>query len=160
MFESAELGQKVDKETYCAEEPKLREELLAAQHQLAGADFSVAVVVAGVSAAGKSEVVNLLHTWLDSRGIQTYAMGEPADEERERPPMWRFWRMLPPRGNMAILFGAWDAVPLLEFARGRESATEFDQALDRTIDLERMLSRENVLLVKLWLHLSRKQQKK
>src|SRR4051794_27126986 len=104
MFENAELGHKVDKETYKEEAPRLRSALLEAQRELAAANFSVLVVMAGVGGAGKSEAVNRLLEWLDARGIETHSMREPTEEERQRPPMWRFWRALPPRGRMGIFF--------------------------------------------------------
>ncbi len=160
MFESAELGNKVDRETYQAEEAKLRPALLAAQRQLAGANFAVIVVVAGVEGAGKSETVNLFLDWLDARGIQTHAMTEPRAEELLHPPMWRYWQALPPRGHMAIFFGAWDIPPLVQCFAKRLSRLEFDQELDGIVAFERMLHQENILLVKFWLHLSKAQQKK
>ncbi len=160
MFENAELGQKVDKETYKREAPLVRADLLEAQRALADSDFSVVVIVAGMGGAGKSEAVNLLHEWLDARGIQTHAMREPTDEERLRPPMWRFWRELPPRGRMAVSFGAWIAGPILDRTSGRVDLPEFDQTIDRILEFEHMLHREGVLVVKLWLHLSRDAQRK
>ncbi|MGO9599415.1 MAG: polyphosphate:AMP phosphotransferase, partial [Isosphaeraceae bacterium] len=68
MFENAELGHRVDKLTYEREAPRLRAALLEAQQQLAEANFSVIVIVAGVSGAGKGETVDLLLEWLDARG--------------------------------------------------------------------------------------------
>ncbi len=155
MFENAELGHKVDRSTYEREAPEVRAALLEAQRELAAADLSVVVIVTGVGGAGKSETVDLLLEWMDARGIQTHAMREPTGEERRRPPMWRFWQELPPRGRMAISFGAWYARPLLDHVFGRISRPELDQALDRIVELEQMLHREGVLLVKFWLHLSR-----
>ena len=67
MFETAEVGNKVDKETYNREAPKVREALLAAQRELAAANFAVVVVIGGVEGAGKGETVNLLLEWLDAR---------------------------------------------------------------------------------------------
>jgi polyphosphate:AMP phosphotransferase len=160
MFESAEVGNRIDKAAYKAEAPKVRAALLQAQKELAGADFSVVVLVAGVEGGGKSETVNLLLEWLDARGIQTHAMAAPTDEEQQRPPMWRFWRMLPSRGRMAILFGSWDTGPLLDAVRGRIDRPRLDQALDRVVAFERMLAHENTLVVKFWLHLSKAAQKK
>ena len=53
MFESAELGHKVDKETYDAEVPALREALLAAQYDLLqNARFPVIILIGGVDGAG------------------------------------------------------------------------------------------------------------
>jgi polyphosphate:AMP phosphotransferase len=160
MFESAELGQKVDKETYRSEEPQLRAALLRAQAELAEANFSVLIMIAGVPAAGKAETVNLLLEWLDARGVQTHADHRPTDEERQRPHLWRFWRQLPPHGHIGIFFGAWDQEVFLDHVFGRISQAEYDRLIQPAIDLERMLARENTLLVKFWLHLAYKDQKK
>jgi polyphosphate:AMP phosphotransferase len=160
MFENAELGHAIDKVSYNEQLPALRAALLEAQKQLAGANFSVVILVAGVPAAGKSETVNALLTWLDARGIQTHPFRKLTDEEKQRPPLWRWWRDLPPRGRMAIFFGGPEANPLLDYVAGKIDRAEFDQVLDREIELEMMLTREHTLVVKLWLHLSRKSLKK
>jgi polyphosphate:AMP phosphotransferase len=160
MFETAELGHKIDKETYLQEAPRIRAALLAAQQELADADRSVIVIVTGVSGAGKSEIVNLLLEWMDARGIHTHAMRKPTDEELRRPWMWRFWRQLPPDGRIGIYFGAWYAQSMLNCALGRSSRAELDLALDQILKLERMLHREGVLVLKFWLHLSQAAQKK
>jgi len=159
MFENAELGHRVDKPTYEREAPRLRAALLEAQRELAEANLSVIVIVAGVGGAGKAETVDLLLEWLDARGIETHAMREPTDEERQRPAMWRFWRELPPRGRIGIFFGAWHAGPILDRTVGRITLPQLDQAIDRIVEFEQMLHREGVLLVKFWLHLSRNAQK-
>ena len=99
MFDSANLSHKIDKETYQREEPKLREALLNAQYDLKeDGCFPVLIVTAGVEGAGKGETVNLLNEWMDPRHIHTCGVGEPSDEESERPPLWRYWRSLPPKG--------------------------------------------------------------
>ena len=100
MFETAEVGHKADKKTWSREAPKIREGLLKVQKELAGAPLSVVIVVGGVEGAGKTESVNLLLEWMDARGIRTHALGPPSDEEMERPPLWRFWRLLPPEGRI------------------------------------------------------------
>ncbi|MFH1008436.1 MAG: polyphosphate:AMP phosphotransferase, partial [Candidatus Latescibacterota bacterium] len=65
MFESAELGQKIDKETYDRKVPKLRADLLNAQYDLSVQKrFPIIIVVGGVDGAGKSETVNLLNEWM------------------------------------------------------------------------------------------------
>ena len=66
MFENAELGHRVDKPTYGREAPRLRAALLEAQRELAEANLSVIVIVAGVGGAGKAETVDLLLEWLDA----------------------------------------------------------------------------------------------
>ena len=161
MFESAEIGHQLDKATYKAALPGLREQLLECQLELLErGDTAVVVVIAGVEGAGKGETVNLLNEWMDPRHIETQAFGPRSEEEKERPPMWRFWRALPPTGKIGILFGSWYTAPILDQVLGDASDAELNEALQRIRHFERMLARENVLLIKLWFHLSRDTQKK
>ena len=161
MFESAELGHRVSDRDFDREEPKLRQALLAAQYDLLKKkEFPVIVIIGGVDGAGKGETVNLLNEWMDPRHIETHAFGEPSDEERERPRMWRYWRALPPKGKIGILFGAWHTDPIVKRAMGKGDDAKLDHAMDEIARFERMLVDEGALLVKLWFHLSKKEQKK
>ncbi len=160
MFEEAEDVKKVSKEEFNAEEPGIRESLLAIQKELAGTKLSVVIVVSGVEGAGKSETVNLLHEWMDARGLMVHAPWDPSEEELERPPMWRFWRVLPPHGRIGVLFGSWYTQPIIDRVFGKTTDKELDRSLERIDDFERMLTLENTLLLKFWFHLSKKQQKK
>src|SRR5882672_4807498 len=104
MFESAELGHQVADASFEKQEKNLRADLLDAQADLlADASFPVIVLVNGVDGAGKGETVNTFNEWMDPRHIKSHAFGPQTDEERERPPMWRFWRALPPKGTIGIL---------------------------------------------------------
>ncbi len=159
MFESAELGHKIDKSTYDAEVPRLREALLDAQFDLAKkAKFPVIILIGGVDGAGRGETVNLLNEWMDPRFIETHGMGKPSDEEMERPMMWRFWRALPPKGKIGLFLGSWYTWPILNRAMGITKAAELDQSLERAKRLEKMLTDEGALLIKFWLHLSKEKQ--
>ncbi len=160
MFESAELGHKIDKDTYDAEVPKLREDLLNAQFDLARkAKFPVIIIVGGLDGAGRGETVNLLNEWMDSRFIQTHGMGDPSDEEMERPMMWRFWQALPPKGKIGVFLGSWYTWPILQHVHGHTENADLEQSLERARRLEKMLTDEGALIIKFWLHLSKEKQK-
>jgi len=159
MFESAELGHKIDKATYEARVPALRESLLDAQYELAqNGKFPVIILIGGVDGAGRSETVNLLNEWMDPRYIQTHGMGDPSDEEMERPMMWRFWRALPPRGRIGLFLGSWYTWPILNRVNRFTKVADLDQSLERARRLEKMLADEGALVIKFWLHLSKEQQ--
>ncbi|CAH2030111.1 polyphosphate:AMP phosphotransferase [Trichlorobacter ammonificans] len=161
MFESAELGHKISKEMFRRELPLLREALLDAQLDLLQSRrFPVIILLAGVDCAGKGETMNLLHEWMDPRHIESHALRELTDEERERPPMWRYWRDLPPKGKIGIFIGSWYSAPLLDNVHGISKNAELDQQLDRIIRFETMLCNEGALILKFWLHLSEEQQRK
>ncbi|NVO00181.1 MAG: polyphosphate:AMP phosphotransferase, partial [Geobacteraceae bacterium] len=160
MFESAELGHKIDKQRYQEEVPALREDLLAAQLDLAAADFPVIIIIGGVDGAGKGETVNILNEWMDPRQIQTNALDTPTDEELERPYMWRFWRALPPKGKIGIFFGSWYSSPIVNHVTGKTKNSELDQSMERIIRFEKMLTDEGALILKFWFHLSEEKQRK
>src|SRR5579883_818694 len=160
MFESAELGHRVDKRDYDKSVPKLRADLLDAQMRvLERADFPVILLSGGVDGGGKGDVVNLLLEWMDPRHIQVHAMGDPTDEESSRPPMWRFWRALPPKGKTGVFFGSWHTAPVVDRVYRRVGVAEFSRALADVVRFERMLVDEGALIVKIWLHLTKKAQR-
>lgn len=160
MFENAEIGQSLDHESYSQLVPELRARLLDAQFRLKTADFSVVVVIAGVEGAGKGETVNVLMEWLDPRDIAVYALGPTAPGDLEHPGLHRFWRQLPPKGKTAIFFGSWYTRPIVNYVMRRGGRAQFERELTRIIEFERMLAGEGVLVLKFWLHISKKQQRR
>ncbi len=161
MFESAELGHKIDKATYDAEVPKLRVALLDAQFDLAKlSKFQVIILIGGVDGAGRGECVNLLNEWMDPRFMETHGMGEPSDEELDRPMMWRFWRALPSKGRIGVFLGTWYTWAILNRVQGRTKNAELDQSMERVRRMEKMLVDEGALVIKFWMHLSKEKQDK
>ena len=160
MFEAAEVGRKLSKSDYKAQVPQLRSELLAVQQELLqAASFPVIVLFAGVDTAGKGETVNLLNEWMDPRWIITRGYTDPSSDERERPRLWRYWRDLPPHGRIAIFLSAWYSSPILDRVARRTSTAEFDSLLDQVAAFERTLTDDGAVIVKFWMHLSKKAQK-
>ena len=160
MFESAEIGHAIDKETYDAEVPALREALLEAQFELKQqARFPVIVLINGIEGAGKGETVKLLNEWMDPRLIEVRTFDQQSDEELARPPAWRYWRALPAKGRMGVFFGNWYSQMLQGRVHGEFKDAVLDQAISGTERLEQMLCDEGALIFKFWFHLSKKQMK-
>ncbi len=161
MFETAELGHKLAKGEYKKRVPKLRADLLDAQFEVSKlGKFPVIILISGVRGAGKGETVNLLNEWMDPRHIHTHAFDNPSDEERERPHMWRYWRALPPKGSIGMLFGSWYTAPIIERVFKQSTADQLGRSIEEINHFERMLADEGALILKFWFHLSEKQQKK
>ena len=160
MFESAALPHVLDKTSYKAAEPELREALLDVQFDLLERRrFPVLILIAGADGAGKGEAIQKLYEWLDPRHLHTHAYGEPNDEERAHPRMWRYWRDLPPKGDIAVVFGSWYNDPVRAFVLGELDEVAFERELERINRFELMLASEGALILKLWFFLARDVQK-
>jgi polyphosphate:AMP phosphotransferase len=158
VFEAVALGRKASKAEVAAAEPELQNELLSLQRRLTEADFPVIIIVAGVEGAGKGEVVNRLLKWFDARGVETHAFWDETEEERSRPRFWRFWRALPPKGKIGIMFGSWYTQPIINQVIGKTNLELFDREIHRINEFEQAQTDDGVLIIKLWFHLSQDEQ--
>lgn len=151
---------RVSKEKFKRDLPALRDELLSLQLKLhASKDCAVAVIVIGNPAAGRSEIVNEFLEWLDPKHIAVHALGPPDHEDRRRPTLWRYWQKLPARGRMTFFFAGWYDEHLHESARAPDRRHD-KRAVERILQLERMLVRDRVRVVKIHLHTDEETQRR
>jgi polyphosphate:AMP phosphotransferase len=161
MLETAELGHAIGKADFERAEPALREALVQAQYQLlAGRHKAVVVLLSGVAAGGRGETAKQLAEWMDPRHLRVQAFGPRTPEELAHPLAWRYWQALPPRGHVAVYMNAWYAEALQARVSGALDDRGLDAWLHQIREYERMLAHENVLLLKVWIHLSRQAQLK
>jgi len=156
MFETLEVGKKIKNGEFKELQLALRQKLLETQFDLAGRDYPVIIVVAGLDGVGKGSLVYRLNEWMDPRGIETNTFWEHSDEEESRPFFWRFWRKLPARGNIGIFLGSWYTMPAQAMLNKDMDQEEFALYCKQIESFERMLSDDGAVVIKLWLHVSRK----
>ena len=160
MLESAEIGHKISKQTYARKEPHLREALLNAQFDLSQTGRGpVLIILSGVQAAGRGETANKLTEWMDPRHIRVVAFGAVTPEEAERPPAWRYWRALPPKGKIGIFLNAWYNEAMQAHARGKIDDDRLHSHVQSIREHEQTLTDEGAVLLKFWIHLSKAEQK-
>ena len=157
----ARSAREAGKKDFASVLPPLRDALLKAQVLLQeDKPFAIALIVTGLPAAGRSETVNQFLEWLNPKHIKVHALEEPKKILRTRPPMWRFWTSLPARGEIAIYFTGWYEDYLLPALHdGKRAERHERRAIERIRQLEAMLIRDRVRVIKLHLHVDEKLQK-
>ncbi len=156
MLENANSDQKITRDEYARKEQQLRVDLLNAQFDLQAADFSVVLLIAGDDRLGVNELIRLINEWMDARYLQTWIFSVPTAEERERPRAWRYWRVMPPKGRIAVYAGGWGQPAISERVRGLISRAAFERRLQLIRHFEQTLAADGTLVLKYWLHLPRK----
>lgn len=153
---------KLKKREFKSRLPVLRAELLEAQNRLRTAKFPVVVLFAGVDGAGKSEVVNLLNEWMDPRWLINRAYPRPTGDthDTERPVFRRYWHDLPPKGQIGLFLSAWYSQVLLGTVAQRVTAEQFPRHIERIRRFERTIADDNALILKFWLHLDKRHQRR
>jgi len=160
MLETLDLDKKIDKAAYDKSFPELRDKLRDLQRQTFDAKIPVAVVFEGWDAAGKGETIGKLVERLDPRGVKVHPISAPLEDERLRPFLWRFWTKIPARGELAVFDRSWYGRVMVERVEKLIKPEQWRSAYNEIAQFERMLSDDGMVIVKFWLHISEKEQKK
>lgn len=161
MFEYAESDPSISTEEAKRLIPSLRTRLLRAQYGLLERkDRALLVLIGGIDGAGKGDTINLLNDWMDARHIHTMAFAAPTADDQAYPPMYRFWRALPAKGEIGIVFGSGYAPLLREALEKKPDASKLEDLVLTARRYEADLVANGVQVIKLWFHLSKKAQKK
>jgi AMP-polyphosphate phosphotransferase len=119
---------------------------------------ALALVFEGNDAAGKGGAIRRVRAALDPRRFRVFGTAAPTDEERARPYLWRFWRHVPRRGDVAIFDRSWYGRVLVERVEGLCTRDDWMRAYREINDFEHQLTRAGVAVVKFWLAISPKEQ--
>ena len=159
MLEKVDLKKKLDKADYKKAISELRTHVGALQRQARDLNIPVVVVFEGWKAAGKGTLINELLQSLDPRGFQVFPIHEPSDEESVRPYFWRFWTKLPAKGRIAIFDCSWYRRVLVEKVENKVTPQELHDVYHEIPSFEQQLVDEGTVIIKFFLHISRKEQK-
>lgn len=160
MLETLDLGLKLSKSDYKAAIDRAGIELGLLQRALREAGIPVTLVFEGWAGAGKGDAIATLVETLDPRGFRVFAPRRPSEEEALRPALWRFWHRLPARGAISIFDRSWYHDPTIARLEGDLDRRAWGRAVDEATAFERELVDDGMVIVKFWLHVSRKEQRR
>lgn len=160
MLEKIDLSKKADKAVYKQVMSEEGERLSLLQRECKAAGIPVMIVFEGMGAAGKGVQINRLIQFLDPRGFSVYASNQSNEEERYRPFLWRFWTKTPAKGRIAIFDRSWYRRVQIDRFSNETTEEELADAYQDILSFEKQLSDDGTVIIKLFLHISKEEQKK
>jgi PPK2 family polyphosphate:nucleotide phosphotransferase len=142
------------------------------QQQLwANNKWSVLIVLQAMDAAGKDSVIEHVMSGVNPQGVQVHGFKQPSEEELDHDFLWRMGRALPERGRIGIFNRSHYEEVLtvrvhpeyLERQRLPDSVTGRDiwqKRFDDIRNFESHLARNGTLVLKFFLNVSKKEQRK
>lgn len=124
-------------------------------HQAMGRQGRSAVIVfEGPDAAGKGGIIRRLGWCLDPRWLQVWPISAPDNRESSQHWLQRFWTRMPEAGTWAVFDRSWYGRVLVERVEGFATPAQWQRAFEEINEFERVLVREHIQLIKVWLDIS------
>lgn len=139
---------------------EMRIQLMALQQEIRTAQIPVVVVFEGWDAAGKGTMLSKLIEGLDPRGYQVYTMHKPSEHDQLYPAMRRYWVNMPEAGSMSLFCSSWYREVSKACMESKSARKRLNQNYQAIVNLESQLVTDGVLLIKFFLHIPRKEQKR
>jgi len=148
------------------------ERLRAEQERLYADDnWSVLLIFQAMDAAGKDGAIEHVMSGVNPQGCQVYSFKAPTDEELDHDYMWRTTKSLPERGRIGIFNRSYYEEVLvarvhpevLERQRIPEELVTrkiWSERFEDMVAFERYLTRNGVVILKFFLHVSREEQRR
>jgi polyphosphate kinase 2 (PPK2 family) len=118
------------------------------------------VVFEGWDASGKGGSIKRLVSPLDPRHVRIAQFAAPSPDEARHHFLHRFWPPLPGWGGMTVYDRSWYGRVLVERVEGLATPEQWRRAYEEIVAFEHGLAEEGAIVVKLWLHISAKEQLK
>ena len=154
------MAKKVDKKVYERELERMQEELVLLQEALRKGGLRVVVVFEGRDTAGKGGTIKRITERLNPRVVSVVALGVPNDRERGQWYFQRYVERMPTSGEMALFDRSWYNRAGVERVMGFCSEDDVQEFFRSAPELERMLVRSGIVLVKYWLEVGAQEQLK
>lgn len=149
------------KEKAAARFEELNEELFRLQELMWGArTHSVLVVLQGRDAAGKDGAIKHVVGALNPRGVHVVSFGVPTPEEREHDFLWRVHRHAPRLGEFSIFNRSHYEDVLVVRVHDLVPKAVWKERFDHINGFEELLAEHGTILLKFFLHISKKEQEK
>jgi polyphosphate:AMP phosphotransferase len=158
LLRDLDLAKKLEPKAYEKELAEYQARLNELGRALAKKKLAVVAAFEGPDASGKGGAIRRIGQAFDARNFRVIPVSAPNEEERAHPYLWRFWRHVPAHGKVALFDRSWYGRVLVERVEGLTPDADWMRAYSEINDFEAQLARFGVVVAKLWLEVSKKEQ--
>ena len=151
---------KISNKAYNAAMADLQVELVKLQEWVKQEGLRVAVIFEGRDAAGKGGTIKRLTQSLSPRVARIVALPAPTEREKTQWYFQRYLTHLPAAGEIVIFDRSWYNRAGVERVMGFCTDDEYEEFFTSVVELERMLVRSGIILIKYWFSVSDTEQEK
>lgn len=139
---------------------ELEKNLSVLQQQIREKKLPVIILLEGWGASGKGTLIKDMIKMLDPRFFKVFSTMPATEAERRYPLMKRFWENIPEYGTISVLDRSWYQELAIAKMEDGISDEEYSRRIHILNTFERQLSDDGYLIIKFFLHISQKEQKK
>ncbi|MBQ9484293.1 MAG: polyphosphate:AMP phosphotransferase [Ruminiclostridium sp.] len=151
---------KIKKSEAGAELEAMQMKLIDLANAAKSAKIPVIITIDGWAAAGKGSQIAKLIKYMDPRFYNVEPIRIPNEQEKRKPWMHRYWMKLPKQGEFLILDGSWFSDNVKSYMHGTIDKETYKRRIADVNTFERQLHDDGYLIIKLFLHITQKEQKK
>ncbi len=134
--------------------------------------YALLLVFQGMDASGKDGAIRHVMSGVDPQGCEVFSFKQPSAEELEHDFLWRTTRRLPERGRIGIFNRSYYEEVLVVRVhpellqderlpdRKHDAKHLWKDRYESIVDLEKHLHRNGTRIVKIFLHLSKEEQRR
>ena len=145
----------------CEEElTEMNNRLIDIANTVKASKIPVIITIDGWAAAGKGSQISSLIKFMDPRFYNVKPIRVPNEQELRKPWMHRYWMKFPKQGEFLILDGSWFRDAAKSYMHRTIDKAGYQRRVNDINTMERQLHDDGYLIIKLFLHITQKEQKK
>ena len=160
MLLNFEKAKPEEKSALKAEIKELRARLLAQQQRIRDAKLPVIVLLEGWAAAGKGSLINELINEIDPRFYNVTSPQVLPEAQERYPFLYQYASAIPENGKIMFYDSGWMEGAVRKYLHRDITRSQYKQRIRSIIEFERQLRDGGYIVLKLFLHVSQKEQHK
>src|SRR5215510_14360837 len=157
---TTEMKSKLKRKDYEKELQRLQAELCILQEWVKHKGLRVIIVFEGRDGAGKGGTIKAITERVSPRVFRLVALPAPSDREKSQMYLQRYMPHFPAAGEIVIFDRSWYNRAGVERVMGFCTDEQYERFLKLCPLFEKQMVENNVILIKLWLEVSNKEQER